>query len=654
MANEVYGLGHVPQSEWPKAPTVGTPVKEILRPGSDSHKRVLEHLTTRIDFSERKMKQFYPRWQTLEAKVQAYIQLPDYEQILKNMNDAKKPPQVVSVVVPYSFATIATIVTYLLHTFCGRKPILQVSSYRGSKSQAARNMEMMLGYQADHSRLIKHLFVYLQNSQLYGLGVLRTEWTNVRAPRTKRVAIPTYSFEGQVTGQVNRPSRNMVTVYSGNTVEAIDPFMFFPDPRVPMTEVSQKGEFVFWRTYTGKHSLKRMEAQNTLFYVDHVGQSLPVNEESASPDSSRAALSGGDAFPGMTTDAGRTQNFVQVDEGTIDIIPAELGLSPSTNIERWLFTIGNRAQIIRAQPFDNDHGKHPVCVTEPYALGHGFGNPGISDYLGPLQDTVSWLVNSHMANVRTAINNMFVVDPSMIEMQDLKNPGDGKIIRLKRAAYGQDVRAAVSQLAVTDVTRGHMTDLQAFIRIGQQLSAVTDNVMGLQDSGGRKTATEIRTSGEAAASRLAAQARLISAQGMVDLAEQWVLNTQQYLTDEIELAVLGEEAQGNSVKLGPNEMAGDFYFPVHDGTLPFDKVALMDIWKEIFLGISKDPQLRAGFDIPRMFEFIAKLGGAQNIESFRLQMGDPAAVQQGAAAGNLVPIGGGGLPGTPPMNMMPT
>ena len=32
-------------------------------------------------------------------------------------------------------------------------------------------------------------------------------------------------------------------------------------------------------------------------------------------------------------------------------------------------------------------------------MGYGFGQPGIIDYMAPLQDLMSWLVNSHMDNV---------------------------------------------------------------------------------------------------------------------------------------------------------------------------------------------------------------------------------------------------------------
>jgi len=235
---------------------------------------------------------------------------------------------------------------------------------------------------------------------------------------------------------------------------------------------------------------------------------------------------------------------------------------------------------------------------------------------------------------------MLVVDPSMIEMQDLKNPEPGKLIRLKRAAFGQDVRAAVSQLAVQDVTKGHMTDFETLGKVKQQLSAVSENIMGIQDSGGRKTATEVRTSGEAGVSRLAYLSRVISARGMVDLTETMSLNNMQYLSAPFYLSVVGKDGLEKGLWIQPEMLVGDFYYPVHDGTLPTDKVAMLDVWKEVLLAVLQDPGLRGAYDIPKLFEYVATLGGAKNIQNMRVKGMAPGQIDAGVQSGNLAPVGG--------------
>lgn len=632
-----------------------------LRPGSELHKFVLQKLTDRLEMSERKMSTFYSRWRMSEKKMQAYVDLPQYEQMLKALSVKNaEPPPLVSITVPYNFATIWTIVTYLAHTFTGRKPIFQVSTNKAEMVQAAENMEIVLQYDADHTRLIKELFQYFLDGELYGVGVIRTLWKVEKKWRTRWVSAPMGGNLIPDTPNAKQKVREKRITYEGNSCKSVDPFMFFPDPRVPMANVNKEGEFVFWRTFEGEHTLVKAEADGDLMWVREAKKVLPHNQYGdGSNQSARNLISLGDASAGAREQDSRAVPYYQVDQGTVELIPKEWGLSDETSMQKWIFTILNKNQIVQAEPLDLDHDMHPVAVIEPYTFGYGFGQIGLADMLGPLQDAVSWFINSHIHNVRGSLNNSFIVNPMAIEMQDLKTSGPNKIIRLKPSAVGMDIRNIIQQLQVQDVTSQHVSDMQQFIRMGDSLAAVNDNLRGINTPGGRKTATEVRTSGEAGASRLAAHARLISAQGIVDLTEQMCLNNQQNLSEEFELRVVGEasrtvnpitgQPEGRIIR--PEDLVGDFYFPVHDGTLPIDKVAMLDIWREIMQAVLADPQLRAGYDVGRLFEFIAEMGGARNISQFKLQA--PDAVGAAIAAGDGVPVpgllgAGAGPDGLPP------
>lgn len=606
-----------------------------LTPGSKEHQKVLDHLIQRLDFSERQMAKFYDRWRYNERRVQAYIDLADYEKLIKAQNDAGAPAKVVNITVPYMYATIMTVVTYMVQTFCGRKPIFQVGGMSDQAMQRAPNMEAVLQYNADHTRLIKHIYQWLLDQEIYGVGVLLTVWAKNKAQRTL------WTEQQGVGGQsLWVPKRENRTVYEGNMVRAIDPFMFFPDPRVPMSEVAERGEFAFWRTFESKYMLKGLEGQRQLRFVDECG-SMPKGATAGEYNkSNRGIRSGGEDQPADPRGLGQniSTSFVQVDQGVVKVIPSQLGLSDVDYPEPWLFTILNKRQIVQAEPYEADHGKIPISVAEPYTFGYGFGQLGSADFIGPYQDTISWFINSHIENVRTVLNNMFVVDPSRVEMQDLKHPDAGKLIRIKRAAYGQDVREMLQQLNVHDVTQGHVKDLELFIRLADSLLGVNDNLRGLQDSGGRKTATEVRTSGEAGASRLAASARLRSAQSLVDLAEMMSLNIQQYMSEEFYVMMMGEDAQEKPIRISPAHLTGDFYFPIHDGTLPIDRIAQLDIWKEILMGVAGDQELRQQFSIPAIFDWVAELGGAKNLSKFKLNMKPDGAVENQAQQGNIVPV----------------
>ena len=74
-----------------------------------------------------------------------------------------------------------------------------------------------------------------------------------------------------------------------------------------------------------------------------------------------------------------------------------------------------------------------------------------------------------IANVRKAINDMLVVDPYMVNIHDLRKPGPGRLIRLRRAVWGRGVKDAVGQLEVRDVTQGHVSDAMMFMSFVNQL-----------------------------------------------------------------------------------------------------------------------------------------------------------------------------------------
>jgi hypothetical protein len=610
----------------PKAEPYASPI-DLLRPKSDLHAKVLHQLVTRLDVSERKMADFYPRWQVNEKALQGYINHDKWEKQLKHINDQGYAPVPISVTVPYIFACVHTMVTYLLHAFGGRKPIIQLDAYKKSWIENARNMERVLQYNADHTRLLRHLHRWFWDACTYGVGILRTNWNDEFAMRTEFEDVPQMQLFGTTVPRRSVRVRKKRLVYSGNDVCAIDPFMFFPDPRVPMHEVNTRGEFVFWRAFNGYHDVKKKEFAGVYKYVDSVSRTLPrANFEG---ESVRALRSDGESTPGLFVRDGRLDQPFQEDQGTVEIIPKQWGLGDSEEPEKWLFTILNKQQIVQAEPLEMDHGQHPVAVIEPFTMGPSFGSMGSVDVLKPFQDLQSWMVNSHMKNVRVALNNMWIVDPSAVELGDLKVPGEGKIIRLKMAAFGRDIKSAIQQLPVVDVTGSHMRDLEIIVRMGHMFLGLNDNLMGLQESGGRKTATEVRTAGEAGASRLASLARIISAQGMTDLVMQMVINIQQRMQQGFMLELMGEDQKLQEI--GPEMLTGDFHYPVHDGTLPLDRVALMEVWQQVALGIAQDPQLRQVFDLPKIVEYIAELGGARNISAFKLAIN----VEGGPRAGPM-------------------
>jgi hypothetical protein len=632
---------------------------DLLKPGSDRHSAVKKYLLTRLEASERSMGKRYSRWRLNELQFQAYISLAEHEKILKSAKQSRSMPEITSLVIPYSYSTIMAIVTYLLQVFAGSDPIFRVNATKSESMMAQEYMELALKHNTTHTRMVLKIFQFLLDSQIYNLGVMRNLWSVEERFTTvlKPAMMPGPQGLMPDFSQPRTRQREMSVVHEGTNVTNVDPFMFFPDPRVSPAECSRKAEFVFWRDFTGMHILEEQQAKGMVKYLDDIGDRPKAGMftgEADVPQSNRNNATKEESTNPYRRPDGVLEDYVQLDQGSVVVIPSKLGLGDSDLPEKWLFTIANKNQIIQAEPLDLDHGLHPVCVTEPYSMGYSPGGMSMVEMLEPIQEGMSWLLNSHIHNIRGIINNSFILDPNAIDMTSFKDGRPGKLIKLKPSAVGRDVRTVIQQLQMYDATAQHVTDIEVLRRLGDTISAVNDNLRGVQQAGGRKTATEVRTATENGASRLVMQARLISAQAMVDQAEQMCINMQQLTTEPFFMKVVGADGMEKLMQIGPENLIGDFNFPVTDGTLPLDKVAILDVWKEIFQIVATNPMLQQMYNVDQIFDFVAELSGARNLDKFKLQPpmgmggmgppgmpGDPAALAAQAGAGNVVPIFGG-------------
>lgn len=602
-----------------------------LRPGSDLHQRTLDKLVAMEKFSHTQMKHHYSRWNFAEQKIQAYTTVNDYERLVNELNSKDATiPEPVSVVVPYSYATIHAGATFVANVLLGRKPVFPLLGVRGTAADNARHMEQALQSNLDSSRGYEQLWQHIWDSFVYAFGVNQCGWEE----RT-----------GNAIRWVQGVRQNVVeTTFAGNVIASVDPYALRPDPRVPIHECNIRGDFMFAVKQQSETVLRDAEKDGLLKWVNEaIAKSKTQRRQEVVTDNRRRVKIGirGEDLITPTN----VVSFHTVYEGTVRLTPKEWGIGDSDRSELWKFT-WMAGQILQAEPLGMMHSMHPFVASEPTSFGHDFMSLSMHDMIGPFQDILSWLVSSRMENVRTAINNQFVADPARVEINDIRTSTIGRIIRLKQAAMGLPVKEAIMQLLVQDVTGGHIADIQTMRILADTITGVNDNLRGIQTAGGRRSATEARMSMQAGASRLSQLAIRISSQGWLPLANQMIMNIQQFMPDKMWVEVTGDDGTPNSKQMTPDMLMGSFNFQISDGSLPFDKTALIEVWKEILFGVAQDPELRQTWSLPQLFRYVAELGGAKNIDSFKQQaLPAPPVVASAqadpAANPNLVPIGAG-------------
>jgi hypothetical protein len=606
--------------------------------GDKLHEKIISNFKQRKNLArDAQRKKREEKWAENEDTFTAYMAEKDVDKIRK---DGRKlgNPDYTTISIPYSYAMLLTAHTYYTSVFLARDPIFQMQGRHGEAQDAEMAMESLLAYQLNAGENLIPLFIWLMDIGKYSHGVIGHYWDKEEFPITQTVEQPRKFLGMDIPGTLERKQVTTLQVgYEGNKLYNIRPQDFLTDPGVPLVRF-QEGEFCMVEDKVGWGKLVTGAAQGKYFNVKLLESESEYQRDSTGGTGQDSDLPGED-LNFYATD-GKHPSSVKIHEFHWQVIPSELGIGTSSRPEKWVFTIANERIVIGCQPLGLAHNRYPFDVIPFEVEGYNVFNRSMLEVLDPLNKTLEWLFNSHFYNVRAALNNMFVVDPSKINTRDMEDPNPGKMIRLKPAAYGGDVRTMMSQFNVADVTRSNLSDSALVEQLAQRVTGVNDNVMGSVNSGGRKTATEVRSSTTFGVNRLKTNCEWFSATGFSPLAQKLSMSSQQLFTAERKFRIVGDQAQfGESyMMITPDKIAGFFDFVPVDGTMPVDRFAQVNLWQQMMASMSKVPGMLQGYDMAKIFAFVAQLGGLKNINRFRIQVVPDGMMQQQAQAGNVVPM----------------
>jgi len=125
------------------------------------------------------------------------------------------------------------------------------------------------------------------------------------------------------------------------------------------------------------------------------------------------------------------------------------------------------------------------------------------------------------------------------------------------------------------VTQAHMGDSQMIANMIQRVSGVNDSIMGMLQTGGRKTATEVRTSSSFGINRLKTMSEYFSATGFTGLSQLMLMQTQQLMDQALKVRIAGDAwnhpGAAKMLTVSPKDIQGQYDFISVDGTLPVDR-----------------------------------------------------------------------------------
>ncbi len=547
-------------------------------------------------------------------------------------------PDYYTIYIPYSYATLLSAHTYWTSVFMGRTPVFQYTGRHGEPQMKVQSVEALMDYQYTVGAMGPAFYQWLHDAPKYGYGILWDYWDEEWIQTSAVEEVPETFFGMAIPGKTQKVRRTIRTKgYLGNKVFNIHPAHFWPDWRVPLTQY-QRGEFVARLVEFNWNDLVRGETQDR---YQNIEAAKKLAKGAARNDSS---YSGGAWMELPSEDREHLAHITGVDgaegfEMVIDLIPKDWKLGKSSYPEKWVFKVVADKVIIEARPYGRYHDEFPAALLPMDFDAYKSFSISMLDRLQPLNDAMTWLLNQHFYNVRSSLSNNFIYDPSRVVHKDLVRRGTSKLIRLKESAYGQDIRSIIQQVPVADVTRGNIPDMQELAEYMARASGVNDNLMGQVHQGGRKSATEIRTSSTMGINRLKTVAEYWSAIAMGPLGQRLLANTQQYYDEAQEFRVAGSLAQeAGTIRVTPEQIAGQFDFVSVDGTMPIDRYAQANLFKEILMGAGKMPFISQRYDLGKMFGWMTQLAGLKNIKQFEIQIMPDGQVPMELDRGNMTPV----------------
>lgn len=614
-----------------------------LKPGSELHNFIVDQVMQRARKSRLIMSRRHEEWRTIDKNLRAYVPTKDIE------GNKSGPRHFPTIVMPHSYATLETLLTYMSASFL-QDPIVK---YEGVGPEDAFGAELLTHLIAKHSHKFAHgltLHTQWRDGFAYGIGAVAPTWTREMGYKTIKEST---GFTDWVRGLFiktgeRRARSAWTTLYEGNNLINIDPYRILADPNTSAHEV-QDAEFFGWIDRGNVFELLNRERTQTdhIFNAKYLRHFQPVSH--------------------IDTDGGRRGGRYK-DEGIdvknnpcdtiwmyIDIIPFEWDLGKSKYPEKWFFGVSGDKVLITAMPLGMNHNMTPVCVCAPDYDGYSLDPPSRLGMTLDIQTVMNFLYSSHLQNIMKVINDMVVVDPSLVNINDLASPKPGKIIRMRRKAWGKGgIDNAIQQLKIQDVTQNHVQDTMFLDNMMKQSTGASDPVQGTI---GRRTsrisASEFQGARGSSLSRLQKTARIISMQSVQPMARIFASNTQQFMEDETYVKAVGEWAKVLQEKYGvdierdrvpirPNDLIVDYDVVPHDGTIPGSEN--VETWVDLFTTISQNPSIARNYNVVNIFKHIAHQMGAKNLENFIIKPDEPVQVRsdeeirQEAERGNLIPV----------------
>lgn len=471
-----------------------------------------------------------------------------------------------------------------------------------------------------------------------------------------------------------------------NCVNLVSPYDFICDPAQPVKDF-QKGRYAGHRVRITWFELKRrseLEPTDPDYVLPHVVMKIKnTGQNAVTPaplggavglNTSRTyyerTLRGGGITGGGIGGSGvgagpGTDGVNKQDGGTVECFelfirskPETLLMYPDEEFEIIKLFITSSGEVLSLNVQPNTHDEYPYAVAEGKPNGQRQFSPGWGLACKPIQDRIDNLNNTH-AKAQARMGIILIVDDTKCDVSNLLSPDkNGLMIMRKKEGNGAPIDDLVSQIPLTDTTSKYNEEMAMWEKTMETMTGANSYTQGETEDPsqtlGQFDATKIMATG-----RVSSIARLLSEQGVVPQTRRFVMNFQQFGSDEMMIRIMGKGKDYDPNNPRPRykvikkaDIQGQFDIIPHDGSLPGADSKIVAAAARTIEAYAGNPALAAAFDTTqpgaidplKVFQDLLKKSGLP-VEKYAvsLQEAQENAQKALAAQGIVQP----GMPGAP-------
>lgn len=611
-----------------------------LKPGSEFHNKIRDRILDRAQASHNVMSRYKDRWREIDQVLRVFVPPEKRQGSDENETKAKRnSDDYADIVIPESYATMETILTYYMNSFM-QSPIIQYEGTGPEDVVGARLLTQLIDHQMTRARMGLNLHTMFRDDTVYGFGVVAPMWEKIygKKPRVRKFGRRREDGVIEVTRE-ERVIENNQLLYEGNNLYNINPYLYLPDVSVPIDK-PEKGEYQGWvEETTISDLLSREQGDTFLFNVKYLQDIDGRSQYTVSGEKQK------------TRDSYNNSNLIARNADVIwmyvDLIPKKWELGKEEYPVKYLMALGGDEVVLALERVEYLHGRTPVAVCASNTDGYSATPVSKLSQVHDIQKLINFMYTSHVHNVRKALNDMFLIDPSIVNYYDMINPEPGKVIRTRRAAWGnQALDQAFKQLNVTDVTQQHVAEASQLGQLQRRISATGNAMQGTVGGDDRTTRISAREAGGAigaSLSRFQKNAQMIDMQAMQPLAMMLAAHTQQYMENETYVKVSGDwpekygadlQDQDGRVRINPLDLLINYDIQPTNGQIPGSEDP--ETWTQLFQIAAQNPQITQRLDWIKLFKHIGRNLGAKNVDDFIVEVAPDEQIRRQQEQGNLI------------------